>query len=358
MDQDKDKEPKRDLVIGDHTVPPFQKDAACKRLLFQNSVIAPMVDAMLFGKEAGLSESSIREMDPVRQAAFARFENGEEKLLYQETIRDIFKVVSFTKNVQEEGQNEDRTLYILVGIEAQSYPCYEMALRAASYDLMDYRRQAEDLYRKRHMNGRNSRFRLTKGDLLDLTVTLVVWFSPDPWPGPRNLNELIRYPEGFKAEKISYPLYLIEPYAMSDEDLMKLGPDLGSALVMIKRSGSRQELEETMIKYKKEFSAMSIVAANAVNAAVDLGLRIREENIRNGGTVNMCGALEEYAMQVRMAEEGKRRAEESLRKVEDNARQTACNLYRIGMPVAKISEVMNQKEETIHFWIESREMPA
>lgn len=83
-----------------------------------------------------------------------------------------------------------------------------------------------------------------------LSATIVIWLSPEPWTGPRNLNELIEVPEGYNLKIPDYPLNIIEPAALSDEQLLKYGSQLGPVLIFIKYSRDFDQLKAAMDKFK------------------------------------------------------------------------------------------------------------
>ena len=334
----------------------YKADYTEKRLLSDNTLIAPLIGSYFLNDKKAFRPEDFHDKDPNRQTLTRREKRGTEQTFLRETQRDAFRQVSI--------KVADGFAYFLIGLEAQSYQCWDMALRAADYDLMDYRIQAEKIqeeHQKKKERDPVFRFgRLHRGDFLNYCGTLVIWFSADPWEGPRDLNELVRFPEGYAKKKFSYPLHLIEPCAMSDEELMNLGEGIGCPLVMIRNSESQEALKKAMVKYRKEFSRMSVLAADVVNSAVSLGVAISQKD-REEGEINMCKAMEQMLEQARqeasvngiaIGEARKRaRAEAANRKV-------VYHLFQLGMPVGQIAAVMSLPAETISDWIEEHEYAA
>ena len=74
-----------------------------------------------------------------------------------------------------------------------------------------------------------------KEDRLHPVITVVIYFSTDPWDGPRSVHEMLSdIPPELLDYIPNYKLHLIEPAALSDEQLQKFQSNLREVLLFIK----------------------------------------------------------------------------------------------------------------------------
>ncbi|WP_304937566.1 hypothetical protein [Ileibacterium valens] len=127
------------------------------------------------------------------------------------------------------------------------------------------------------------------GKKFPLVTTIVIWLSAEPWPGAKNLIEMLEVPEEYVMKLPYYPLHLIEPFALTNEELMKYGPEVGTVLVFIKNSKNQYQLNDVLKKYEAEFSNVSPLAYDWIYAVTKIEFD-RKIKIRNG-VINMCEAI-------------------------------------------------------------------
>ncbi len=120
-------------------------------------------------------------------------------------------------------------------------------------------------------------------------TAIVIWLSAEPWPGTKNLIEMLEVPEEYVMKLPYYPLHLIEPFALTNEELMKYGPEVGTVLVFIKNSKNQYQLSDVLKKYEAEFSNVSPLAYDLINSVTKIEFD-RKIKIRNG-VINMCEAI-------------------------------------------------------------------
>ena len=88
-------------------------------------------------------------------------------------------------------------------------------------------------------------FGLQKGDRLIPVISLVIYYSPDAWDGPRTLHEMLNWEDGrnrFKAYVPDYALNLIEPVGILQEEFSWLTTPLKQVLEYIKYSNNHEDL--------------------------------------------------------------------------------------------------------------------
>ena len=120
-------------------------------------------------------------------------------------------------------------------------------------------------------------------------TAIVIWLSAEPWPGAKNLIEMLEVPEEYVMKLPYYLLHLIEPFALTNEELVKYGPEVGTVLVFIKNSKNQYQLNDVLKKYEAEFSNVSPLAYDWIYAVTKIEFD-RKIKIRNG-VINMCEAI-------------------------------------------------------------------
>ncbi len=193
--------------------------------------------------------------------------------------------------------------YLLLGIENQTQVHYAMPIRNMFYDALQYRDQIK-LITKQHRLERQKALDqqpealssaeflsgFSKEDKLHPVITLVIYFGADPWDGPRCVHEMF---SDIAPELLSfipnYPLYLIEPAALSEEALSKFQTNLREVLTCIKYSKDKERLD--LIMHDPRFNAVQYEAAVLLNEIIDLKLNI--SNTQKGDVVNMCIAFDQ-----------------------------------------------------------------
>jgi len=127
------------------------------------------------------------------------------------------------------------------------------------------------------------------GKKFPLVTTIVIWLSAEPWPGAKNLIEMLEVPEEYVMKLPYYQLHLIEPFALTNEELMKYGPEVGTVLVFIKNSKNQYQLSDVLKKYEAEFSNVSPLAYDLIHSVTKIEFD-RKIKIRNG-VINICEAI-------------------------------------------------------------------
>ncbi|OLU43499.1 hypothetical protein BO224_00020 [Erysipelotrichaceae bacterium NYU-BL-E8] len=177
---------------------------------------------------------------------------------------------------------------MIVGLEPQTYNSPDMVFRVAGYDFAIYQRLVRNLeYKNRDQPEQTSM--VLNGKKLPLVTTIVIWLSAEPWPGAKNLIEMLEVPEEYVMKLPYYPLHLIEPFALTNEELMKYGPEVGTVLVFIKNSKNQYQRSDELKKYEAEFSNVSPLAYDWIYAVTKIEFD-RKIKIRNG-VINMCEAI-------------------------------------------------------------------
>ena len=271
-------------------------DAVTKAYIRENEVFADAFNYFLHDGIRKIQPEQLRELDTTEIAILLAEKDAEDKKTTKPEIvqkyRDQFKSAA----IMEDG----KTAYILLGIESQTEPHMAMPVRTMLYDAIQYSQQVNTIaaqhrklkdYRKQSISNGEFLSGFYKEEKLIPVITLVVFFNAGEWDGPRSLHEMmdISDPE-VKKWVVDYPIYLISPRDIPDDDLGKFSSSLREVLGCIKYSEDKNKL----VSFIRDNSRMEIdlSAARVIEAITHMKMEI-EEGDRNMGSVNMCRALEE-----------------------------------------------------------------
>ena len=124
-----------------------------------------------------------------------------------------------------------------------------------------------------------------KEDRLIPIITATVYLSPEKWDGPMDLQDMLDVKDKSLLKFIpNYPINLIAPANINDEDFEKFSTDLGLAMKVLKHQNedADQVIEETN---HRKIDRKTAVFLNRV-AKLELEFEEKEE------LVDMCLAME------------------------------------------------------------------
>ena len=139
---------------------------------------------------------------------------------------------------------------VCLGAENESKADPTMVIRTLNYEAINYERQIsaiQDRHEAEWSDGKELHFpkdltageklsRFTKADKVYPVVTAVL-FTGDTWDCATNLNEMFTIPENFMNWIPSWPLFIIDPHTMRDEEIMAMdNNDMKFFMSMVKYS--------------------------------------------------------------------------------------------------------------------------
>ena len=219
-------------------------DQLSRRFFSNNTVFADCFNFALYNGQPKIEPSSLSELDPSElNLPNAVGETGA----VVEARRDVVKLLTCKR-----GEKAD---YAILGIEEQTNPDCGMVIRAMKYDALRYDWQRQSIMLR---NSTDKAFvsggrRLFTGcfrpeDKVYPVFTLVVYLSHEPWSGARSLHELMDFSDKEALRFANdYKLNLIEPYAMSDEEIMKFSSDMRGIIYAAKYAHDNQKLLEGVL---------------------------------------------------------------------------------------------------------------
>lgn len=225
-------------------------------------------------------------------------ETETKRLKSNEKIRDLVKHCI----CKEDG----KSIYAIMAIEAQTDVDYSMAARAMIYDGRQYEKQLDEIRRKheraiKQLEEQWILRKFTEDDRLTPVITLIVYLGPTAWNGPRTLHDLL-VPQDPVLLKYTadYRLNLIEPFAISEEEIDRFQSDMREVILYIKASENTKYLKQ--LSEDRRFRKVSVSAARVINEVTKSQLTINEEEEE----IDMCKAIQG------MREEGRNEGKGSL----------------------------------------------
>jgi hypothetical protein len=227
------------------------------------------------GKEVIESEK-LHELDPTVIALPYGDEGISDSI---QKYRDVLKYLS--------AMYDDHAAYLLLGIENQSNVHYAMPVRNMLYDAGQYAKQVETAaasHRKTSKNeSKNERKKVSgdeflsgfyKTDRLLPVITLVIYWAPGEWDGPRSLHEMF----SVKNEEIlalvpDYRINLITPGSIKNEDFGKFKTSLAEAFQYIKYSKDKVALYQ-MVHNNPKFRTIDRRTAELINGITGSGIEL------------------------------------------------------------------------------------
>ena len=238
-----------------------------------------MFNAALFDGEQVLKPNDLTEVD-TDVSSLIKF-NG-----HAETIQKILDVVKKTAYGID---------FVLWGLENQAKIHYAMPLRHMLGDSFSYLKEYNEIAaRNRAEKGFQSSdeflSNLKKTDRLHPVVSLCVYYGENEWDGPFCLTDMLEIPEKLKPLVSDYKMNLIE--VRNSESLHFHNPDVDTVFDVSRSIYERNFDKINTIYRDKKIPAELGVVIGAITESqklIDQAL----ESEKEGGQINMCGALEE-----------------------------------------------------------------
>lgn len=218
--------------------------------------------------------------------------------------RDVFKMLA--------AMEDDNAAYLLLGVEDQTHVHYAMPARNMLYDAAQYVQPAEKAARIHRENKdiKDDEFLsgFARDDKLLPVITLVIYWSPDEWDGPRSIHEMLSVKDVDILKYVpDYRINLITPREIGDNDFDKFQTSLAEVFQFIKYSKDKMELGVVMDQ-NKDFEHLDRRTVEVISEVTGLDIYIPEESKE----VNMCKAWED--MKKEAAEKAAKEATEKATK--------------------------------------------
>ncbi len=250
-------------------------DIRTHELLTDNEEFARLFNMVLHGGEQEIMADSLQEIDSVSVlSASSAGIAGKDS----EVRRDLLRRMVIKR--------DGNAYYMLLGVENQTFVDYGMPLRMLYYDIIRYMLQMHEAASRHRNDGKKTSFTSEFGpdDSLEPIVTVVVYYGPKPWKGPRRLSEMFRKLPEDLSRKISpfLPAYRIRIVSAQNRncELDRLGRNL-RAVLYYARSGWRLKRLKDVLRAHPDLRTVGASAANVISSFMNIGSQLNEK-IKSG----------------------------------------------------------------------------
>ena len=216
--------------------------------------------------------------------------------------RDVFKSVVI--------KQDEKTSYVLLGIENQTDVHYAMPVRNVIYDALQYGRQVADIAadhrrNKKDFPGKSNGEYLSgffKEDHIRPIITLVIHFGAEEWDGPLSLHEMMATRDMEILSFVeNYRIHLIDPAKLTEEELDKFSTSLKEVMGYIKYPKDKEKLLEFLRTDTRKTIEMN--AARVIKMITNTPIEVSEEMEE----IEMCKAIEDLILE--SEEKGEKKGE-------------------------------------------------
>lgn len=270
-------------------------DTEGKNYFGLSRIFADAFNYLLYDGEEVIKADCLKELDTTQIAI--PYGNGAR--VPTQKYRDLLKIWS--------AMMDENAVYVMLGAELQDKVHYAMPVKNGLYDMIGYARQVEEArasFKKTtdekeaelFVEGDAIKIKLTseeflsgfrKADKLMPIITATVYLSADKWDGPLSLHEMLDVKDKRLLKFIpDYPINLIAPVNMEDEEFAKFHTDLGFAMNALKYQRDKR-ITDVFLSTTKRIDKNT---AEFVNRVANLGL----EYVDDGkGGYDVCRGMEE-----------------------------------------------------------------
>lgn len=243
-------------------------DTATIRYMKDKKVFADAFNFFVYKGEQVIDPDSLQELD-TREIGVPYGSDGVKQPVQK--VRDLIRSVTMTDN---------KTAYLLLAIENQANVHYAMPAKNLLYDALQYATQVEDAaasHRKAGgFRGASSAEYLSgfkKEDRLIPVITLVLYFSPAPWDGPRSLHEMFGKIDSRVLQFVpDYKINLIAPNEISENEFGQFQSSLKEVMAYIKYANDKVKVKE-LVSSKSEYASLPRAAFDVLDACTNTGIK-------------------------------------------------------------------------------------
>ena len=245
------------------------KDLNTKKLFKNNERFADIFNHTVFGGKKVVNANNLTELNTE-----TLLEKDGKRLSRRE--RDILKEALVMA--------DDKSVYILLGIENQSTVDVTMPLRSNMYDLLEYEKQVKEY---KSSKKRNKKLKLKP------VITLVIYWGEKNWYGPHSLLEMMdeNVVKHYHEYINDYHMNILIPKEMSEEDIDKFETDMKDIFMILNVRDSYEEMNKLLQERKDIYSKFDKDAVDLIDALTNLDLNEMQED--EEGKVDMCKAIED-----------------------------------------------------------------
>lgn len=224
-------------------------------------------------------------------------EDGEQGLVLKKTDGKEIAVQRYRDIMM---RADDGTRIVVLACENQEEVHYAMPVREMLYDALNYVDQVNAL-RKNHREKKDIKESaefisgMKKIELLSPVLNIVFYYGEDEWDGDLDLHGLLGLDRidyrMLKKYVPNYRINLIDPKKL--ENLECFQTDLQIIFGMLKYRKNKEGMKNYVQNNSAYFAQVDQDSYNAVRAMLGSEQHLKAVKTKDGGTVNMCKALED-----------------------------------------------------------------
>lgn len=299
-------------------------DIVTKEYMRENTVFADAFNYLIYNGKKVIDPAKLKEIDPTEIALpfddeeiAGKEKDGEDKkrkvqgttewsslkneLVRKKTAGRSGKKTDAVQRYRDllksaVVKQDERTSYVLLGVENQTDVHYAMPVRNAIYDALQYGRQVADIaaehrQNKKEFSGKNNGEYLSgylKEDHIRPVITLVIHFGAEEWDGPLSLHEMMSTRDMELLSFVeNYRIHLIDPAKLTEEQLDQFSTSLKEVMGYIKYSKNKEQL----LKFLQTDTHRSIEmnAVRVIKTITNTPIEVSEEEEE----IEMCKAIED-----------------------------------------------------------------
>ncbi len=250
------------------------KDALEKDVLRNHKNFSSIINYCLYNNENIIKEDDLIDLN----TELINIDNTHKTSVKR--YRDIYKKVKY---------RDSNNTYLLIGLENQTNMDPYMVIRSMGYDYFSYNTQISNIEK-------NMQYDIIKLKEMKIfpVITFILYFSPNPWTGPKDLYNLLNIKKDMPISKYiqNYQLNIIEPCYMKDEDIDKLTDDLKIIFKFIKVSNDKEKIYK-LVHTDDLFINIKTTVVTLLNEILKLNLKINKED----EVTNMCKGMDDLILE-------------------------------------------------------------
>ena len=256
-----------------------------KTFISKKHIFSDICNGFLYHGKQVIQPEQLHPLDPDYVALILEQETKSktENLTTKAKKRDILKSVS--------AMATDNAAYLIIGIEHQQNIHYAMPVRNMMYDAMEYERQLQEITEAHRNNKEYEAFTsgFQKKDELLPVITIVVYLGSKPWDGPMSLHDMMpSTPQELLKYVANYPLHLIDPHRMDEEELQQFQTNAREIFHFIKHARDKNKILELV--QEPRYQALDPLAAQIINECTNSRLPL---HLTHKEDISMCQAIDE-----------------------------------------------------------------
>ena len=215
---------------------------------------------------------------------------------YIERKRDTLKTVC------------NNNCYVIIGIEAQDHVSYTMPLRCMEYDVIEYKRQLNELnkVRAKKLSGNEFLSGMAKDEKLNPVITIVFYHGEDPYDGCTDLHDMLELNAENKVYKHFVADYHINLVKVEDLDETLFQTGLRELIGFLKHRNDKEGLKNFMEQDKDRIRKMDEETLDAIGVMLNIPDSVtRQKEEDNEEEHDLCKALKEWMEDERNAGENR-----------------------------------------------------